>query len=111
VRELHPDGVDALVDVVTPYQPTPYDAVLVDGGRIASPTNAAGDGPGRTNVMHAAILNQEGLGRVARLLADGTIRVPIQRTFDLAQAPEALAALGGGHTQGKLALRVAQAQA
>ncbi len=111
VRELHPDGVDALVDVVTPYQPTPYDAVLVDGGRIASPTNAAGDGPGRTNVMHAAILNQEGLGRVARLLADGTIRVPIQRTFDLAQAPEALAALGGGHNQGKLALRVAQAQA
>jgi NADPH2:quinone reductase len=54
VREPYPDGVDALVDAVTPYQPTPYDAVLTDGGRIASPTNAAGEGPGRTNVMHAA---------------------------------------------------------
>jgi NADPH:quinone reductase-like Zn-dependent oxidoreductase len=53
-RERYPDGVDALVDAVTPFQPTPYDAVLADGGRIASPTNAAGEGPGRNNVMHAA---------------------------------------------------------
>ncbi len=106
VRERHPNGVDALVDMVTPYQPTPYDAILVDGGRIASPTNAAGEGPGRTNVMHAALLNPEGLGRVGQLLADGTIKVPIQQTFELAQAPEALGALGGGHTQGKIALRV-----
>jgi hypothetical protein len=37
--------------------------------------------------------------------------VPIQRTFDLAQAPDALGALGGGHTQGKIALRVAADQA
>jgi NADPH:quinone reductase-like Zn-dependent oxidoreductase len=107
VRERYPNGVDALVDAVTPYQPTPYDAILVDGGRIASPTNAAGEGPGRTNVMHAALLNPEGLDRVGQLLADGTIKVPIQQTFELAQAPEALGALGSGHTQGKIALRVA----
>jgi NADPH:quinone reductase-like Zn-dependent oxidoreductase len=107
VRERYPDGVNALVDAVTPYQPTPYDAVLADGGRIASPTNAAGEGPGRTNVMHAAILGRESLDRIAQLLADGTMKVPIQQTFDLAQAPEALSALGSGHTQGKIALRVA----
>ena len=106
VRERHPDGVDALVDLVTPYQPTPYDAVLVEGGRVASPTNAAGEGPGRTNVMHAAILNRESLERVAGLLADGTITVPIQQTYAVDQAPEALGVLGAGHTQGKLALRV-----
>ncbi len=106
VRGRYPNGVDALVDAVTPYQPTPYDAILVDGGRIASPTNAAGEGPGRTNVMHAALLSREGLDRVGQLLADGTIKVPIQQTFELAQAPEALGALGGGHTQGKIALRV-----
>ena len=107
VRERHPDGVDALVDAVTPYQPTPYDGVLVDGGRIASPTNAAGEGPGRTNVMHGAILGRESLDRVAGLLADGTIKVPIQQTFDLAQTPEALQVLQAGHTQGKIAIRVA----
>jgi len=107
VRERYPDGVDAIVDAVTPYQPTPYDAVLAEGGRIASPTNAAGEGPGRTNVVHAAILNRESLDRVGQLLANGTIKVPIQQTYDLAQAPEALGALGAGHTQGKIALRVA----
>ena len=106
VRERYPDGVNALVDVVTSMQPTPYDGVLADGGRIASPTNAAGEGAGRSDVMHAAILNRDGLDRVGKLLADGTIRVPIQQTYDLAQAPEALGALGGGHTQGKLAIRV-----
>jgi NADPH:quinone reductase-like Zn-dependent oxidoreductase len=104
VRERYPDGVDALVDAVTPYRPTPYDAVLADGGRIASPTNAAGEGPGRANVMHAA--SRESLDRIAQLLADGTIKVPIQQNFDLAQAPEALGALTTSHTRGKIALRV-----
>jgi NADPH:quinone reductase-like Zn-dependent oxidoreductase len=105
VRERHPDGVDALVDAVTPYQPTPYDGVLKEGGRVASPTNAAGEGPGRSNVGHAP--SRELLDCIARHLADGTVKVPIQQTFDLAQAPEALQALQAGHTQGKIALRVA----
>ena len=105
VRERYPNGVDALVDAVTPYQPTPYDAILADGGRIASPTNAAGEGAGRTNVMHVALLNREGLQRVGKLLDEGTITVPIQQTFDLGQAHEALGALSSGHTQGKIALR------
>ena len=105
-RERYPNGVDALVDLVTPYQPTPYDGVLADGGRVASPTNAAGEGPGRTNVSHGAILNRESLERVGQLLADGTIKVPIQQTYELDQAPDALGALNSGHTQGKLALRV-----
>ena len=105
VKERHPDGVDALVDSVTAYQPTPFDGALAEGGRVASPTNAAGEGPGRTNVMHGAILNPEGLGRVAQLLADGTVKVPIQKTYELTQAHEALGALSSGHTQGKLALR------
>ncbi len=107
VKERYPNGVDALVDSVTAMQPTPYDAIVAEGGRIASPTNAAGDGAGRTDVMHGAILNRESLERVGGLLADGTVKVPIQQTYDLAQAPEALGALGSGHTQGKIALRVA----
>jgi NADPH:quinone reductase len=105
VRERYPDGVDALVDAVTPYQPTPHDEVLRDGGRVASPTNAAGEGPGRSNVGHDP--SREELDRIAQLLADGTVKVPIQRTYDLAQAPEALQALQAGHTQGKIAIRVA----
>src|SRR4051812_25112443 len=50
VRERFPDGVDALLDLVN-YAPGSYDAALKDGARVASPTGAAGEGPGRTNVM------------------------------------------------------------
>ena len=45
----------------------------------------------------------ENLARLARLLADGTLRVPVQATYELAQA---LAALADTHTQGKLAIRI-----
>jgi NADPH2:quinone reductase len=107
VRERHPDGVDAIVDLVN-FAPGSYDAALKDGGRVASATNAAGAGPGRTNVMAAP--DPELLGRIAQQLADGTLTVPIQHTYDLAQAPEALQALGATHTRGKLALRVASAE-
>jgi NADPH:quinone reductase-like Zn-dependent oxidoreductase len=104
VRERHPDGVDAIVDLVN-HAPGSYDAALKDGGRVSSATNAAGEGPGRTNVVTAP--SPEILGRIAQHLADGTLKVPIQQTYDLAQAPDALQALGATHTHGKLALRVA----
>jgi NADPH2:quinone reductase len=103
VRELVPDGVDALIDLVN-YVPGTYDAALKRGARIASPTGAAGEGHGRTMVMAAP--TAENLQRLGALLTDGTLRVPVQATYDLAQAPEALTALTSEHTQGKLALRV-----
>jgi NADPH:quinone reductase len=90
VRERFPDGVDALLDVVNPA-PGTYDAALNDGARIASPTGAAGEGPGRTMVMAAP--TRENLERLGASLGDGTLRVPVQATYQLAQAPEALAAL------------------
>ena len=103
VRERHPGGVDAIIDNATMGATGVYDGALKDGGRVASPTQAAGEGPGRTNVMGQPSAEQ--LGRIAQHLADGTVKIPIQRTYDLAQAGEALQALGDGHTQGKLALR------
>ena len=103
VRELHPDGVDALLDVVS-YAPGAFDGALRNGARVASPNSAAGEGPGRINVM--AVPTTENLERLGALLADGTLRVPVQETYDLAHAIDALAALSGTHTQGKLAIRV-----
>jgi NADPH2:quinone reductase len=104
VRERHPDGVDALVDLVS-MTPGTYDAALEDGGRVSSPTNAAGEGPGRTNVMAAP--SPEILGRIAQQLADGTLRIHVQRRYQLDQAADALQALGATHTQGKLGIEVA----
>jgi NADPH:quinone reductase len=104
VRERHPDGVDALVDAVS-FTPGAYDGALEDGARVSSPTNAAGEGPGRTNVMSAPA--PEILERIARHLADGTLEIHIQQTYELDQAPEAMQALAAGHTRGKLGIRVA----
>ena len=107
VRERHRDGIDALLDLVS-YAPEGFEAnaaVLGAGGRGASPISAAGDGPGRANVM--AVPSRENLERLAALLEAGTLKVPIQRAYELDQAGDALQALGATHTQGKLGIRVA----
>jgi NADPH2:quinone reductase len=103
VREHHPGGADALLDLVN-YVPGTYDAALKPGARTASSTGAAGEGPGRTDVM--ATPSPENLERLGALLADGTLHIPVQLTYELAQAPDALNALTGEHTQGKVAIRV-----
>lgn len=103
VRERHPDGVDALLDLVS-YAPEGFDAYAATfkkDGRGASPNSAAGDEPGRTNVM--AVPNPENLGQ---LLDAGILRVPIQSTYGLDQAGEALRAFGTAHTQGKLGIQM-----
>jgi NADPH:quinone reductase-like Zn-dependent oxidoreductase len=101
VREAHPDGIDAILDCAGG---SADESMLREGGRIASPTGAAGEGPRRFNVMASA--TPENLERLAGLLDAGTLRVPIQRTYALEQAGEALVALPTTHTQGKLALTI-----
>jgi NADPH2:quinone reductase len=103
VHEHAADGVDALLDLVN-YAPGAYEAALKPDARVASSTGAAGEGPGRTNVMAAP--SPENLQRLGALLADATLRIPIQDTYDLAHAPNALNALASQHTQGKLAIEV-----
>jgi NADPH:quinone reductase len=103
-RERYPDGVDALLDTVS-YAPGAYDAALKHGARVASPNNAAGEGPGRTNVIAAP--TPENLERLAQLLDAGTLKVHIQHTYPLDQAAAAMNALATTHTQGKIALQIA----
>jgi NADPH2:quinone reductase len=107
VRERHPGGVDALLDLVS-YAPEGFDAnaaALKPDGRGASSLSAAGDGPGRTNLM--ATPTAENLERLGRHLDVGTVRVRIQRSYGLDEAADALSALGATHTQGKLGIRIA----
>jgi NADPH:quinone reductase-like Zn-dependent oxidoreductase len=102
VRELHPDGVDALLDVVSG---TPDASLLGEGGRLASPLSAAGEGPGRFNLV--AQPTPANLERLAKLLDDRTLRVSIQRSYGLEQVADALQTLPTTHTQGKLSLTIA----
>jgi hypothetical protein len=87
----------------TPSRPTSqpaYEAALTDGGKVSSPTNSAGEGANRTNVMHSP--TAELLSRVAQHLADGSIIINLQQTFELGDATQALAAFNAGHTLGKI---------
>jgi NADPH:quinone reductase-like Zn-dependent oxidoreductase len=106
-RELESGGVAALIDTVS-YSPEDlevYAAALADGGRVASPTSAAGEGPGRHNVSGSG--DNGAIETLARLLEDAALRVPIQRTYGLNDAGTALVDLPSEHTQGKLAIGVA----
>jgi NADPH:quinone reductase-like Zn-dependent oxidoreductase len=103
VRESHPDGVDALLDLVS-YAPGAFDATLRDGARVASSNGAAGEGPGRTNVM--AVPSGDNLGRLAALLDDGTLQVHIHDSFEFGRATDALQALATEHVLGKFAISV-----
>jgi len=109
VRKLHPDGIDALIDLVNGGDAF---AELVDlvkpGGRVVSVHRAAEPaalkerGIGGANVMSnpdRALLDELG-----RLAAAGTLRVPIAATRPLAEAAEALADAKGRHTRGKTVL-------
>lgn len=100
LRGFRPDGVDALLDVVSF---APDASVLKHGGRVASSLGAAGDGPGRSNLMASPSTSLERLGT---LLEAGDLRVVIQYTYPLEQAGEALDSLRNEHTQGKLAIQI-----
>jgi NADPH:quinone reductase-like Zn-dependent oxidoreductase len=101
VREAHPDGVDAILDVVSE---APDTSLLNEGGRLASTLGAAGEGPGRFNVV--AEPTPANLQHLAELLDAGAVRVLIQRSYRIEQASEALHALPATHTQGKLGLTI-----
>ena len=49
----------------------------------------------------------ENLERLGELLESGALRVPVQRTYTLDEAGDALQALPATHSQGKLALTIA----
>lgn len=91
VRERHPDGIDA---VVGPSTMRPAAA----SHRPSPPPATA-----RAHKLHLRPIPRSPRS-IARHLAGGALKVPIQDTYDLAQAPQAL---GSTHTQGKLAIRVA----
>ncbi len=105
-RAEHPDGVDGLIDLVsgTPDAHAVYAAALKPDGRASSPLPSVGPGPRRDAIV--AEPDPVALDRLARLLEAGTLSVPIQRSYPLEQAQQALVDLSTTHTQGKLAITI-----
>jgi NADPH:quinone reductase len=114
VRERHPDGVDGLIDLVS-YQPAflAHVELVRDGGHAASAHRAVDDGllaaRGITGTNLTSAPDRSLLERLGALAASGALRVPIQRTYSLEQAAEALVDLRDQHARGKFVLAIGDA--
>jgi NADPH:quinone reductase-like Zn-dependent oxidoreductase len=110
VRELAPDGVDVAIDTVGTAEATEVSLALVtDRARIvtiAAAPSAKEHGFLAIGGMmpSSAEFRARVRPRLIALAADGTLVVPVARTFPLADAVEALNLLKSGHPGGKLAL-------
>jgi NADPH:quinone reductase len=111
----HPDGVDAVLDLVDGRDAIRRDAEIIrPGGRLVSTIFAADEGwfaqRQITAVNHASsanpLISPEGLTAVAQLLADGTITTRIRATVDLDAAGQVLDQLRHGGLNGKAVIRL-----
>ena len=111
VREKHPEGVDALIVVVQLGEQFGPTAELVkDGGKIASAVGGADAEAFVSRKIDAAnILGQADPGpyaEVLRMAADGSLTVPITRTYTFDELPEALGLVGKRRSRGKVAVTI-----
>ena len=106
VRAIAPDGVDAVVHLAG--DPVGLAGLLRDGGRFVSLINGdAGQAPERAIVATAtyATPHRTLLESLAGDVLAGRIRVPVQRTYALAEVPQAFHDFMAG-TIGKLAVTI-----
>jgi len=111
VRKRHPEGVDALIVAVHLGEEFGPTAELVkDGGKIASTVGGADAEVFASRKVNAAnVLGQADPGpfaEVLRMAAEGTLTVPITRTFTFEELPEALGLVGKRRSRGKVAVTI-----
>ena len=115
VSASHPDGVDAVLDLVNgPGEIQPVARVLRPGGRLVSALYAADESwfaARKVTAYNIASLTNPlsspaGLLQVARMLADGAITVRIRSTVELDNADQVLERLRTGGLRGKAVIRI-----
>jgi NADPH2:quinone reductase len=110
IRQLAPNGIDAALDTVGTDEAVQVSLALVsDLGRIvtiAAATQAAEHGFRMIggSMPASAAYRSSIRAHLIGLAADGSLVVPVARTFPLTDAIVALELLQGGHPGGKLAL-------
>ena len=110
VRAAHPEGVDAMIVAVAlgeAFGPTV--ALVKDEGRLA--TVAGGDvEPLAGRGVHAASVFAQSdpapFATVLRMAGDGSLSVPITRTYAFEELPEALGLVGKRRSRGKVAIAI-----
>jgi NADPH:quinone reductase-like Zn-dependent oxidoreductase len=115
LRAAHPDGVDAVLDLVSGPDAIRGDAEFIrPGGRLVSTIFAADEGwfAGRQITAHNSassanpLLSPQGLTEVAGMLAEGTITARIRSTVELDGAGQILESLRRGGLRGKAVIRL-----
>lgn len=104
VRELAPDGVDVVVDLVGGVVEQTL-AVLKDGGRHASVADDAVEAHGGTWMWVRP--SAEDLTELGRLVDRGALRIELAHSVPLAEGVEAYRLSQEGHVRGKIAVRMA----
>ena len=106
VRELAPDGVDAVLDLVGGEALETSPGVLREPGRLVSVVDAARVTElGGTYVFVRPDVAQ--LGDLARLVDEGRLRPVVQETHPLERVQDAVRAAEDGPVRGKVVLTVA----
>lgn len=105
LRSAVPNGVDVLFDGTGNEVRDRALGLVREGGRGIFIRGAPPAPDGVEVHSFAATGNSARLEAVARLAADGKLRMPIEAEFPLERAREALEHVGTGHTRGRVVLR------
>ena len=115
VHAAHPDGVDAVLDLISGPEAIRGDAEFIKpGGRLVSTIFAADEGwfAARQITAHNSassanpFLSTQGLTEVAGMLANGTITARIRSTVELDGVGQILEKLRQGGLRGKAVIRL-----
>jgi NADPH:quinone reductase-like Zn-dependent oxidoreductase len=104
VREIRPEGVDAAIDLAGDAMVLAD--LLVPNGRLSSTLGVGPDQLENRSVAATSVMANPEVATLERLVADvvaGRLRIPIQQTYSLEDAGQAMAAFGSG-TLGKLGI-------
>ena len=115
LRAAHPEGIDAVLDLVSSSDAIGRDAeILKPGGSLVSTIHAADEAwfaehhVTAHNILGEAnpFSSPQGLNEVARMLASGTITARIRSTVELEGTAQILEKLRNGGLRGKAVIRL-----
>jgi len=110
IRAAYPDGIDALIDLVS-YAPDDLPlTALRKGGKVASTLGAASDevlaADGLTGSNIMAMPTSDVISALAAQVLDGTLKVDVTDVLPLDRAADGLATIASGQARGKIVVKV-----
>ena len=109
VRSLAPDGVDVIAEMHGGDDSARLAELVRSGGRVVSAVGGADEETLKARGIEAVNVQgrvaTEPLERLVGMLERGEIVSPEVRSFPLAEAADAFAQVGSGHTRGKIVIR------